>query len=139
MQPGAVGAQQCLCCAGRVLDLGSSWGGPDKKCVALATSQMESLALTCTFCFLPDSDLTITEASSSDSRGDRVDLCAHVDEGFLRRRGGGGRKTGRGRGKRGIQSIEVERGSRFTKIHRIHLPLPAQTQKPISRFTKMWN
>lgn len=30
-----------------------------------------------------NSDLTVTEASSSDSRGDRVDLCAHADEGFL--------------------------------------------------------
>ncbi|EPQ19792.1 Zinc finger and BTB domain-containing protein 46 [Myotis brandtii] len=30
-----------------------------------------------------NSDLTVTEASSSDSRGDRVDLCAHVDEGLL--------------------------------------------------------
>lgn len=39
--------------------------------------------MTCTFCFLPDSDLTVTEASNSDSRGDRVDLCAHVDEGLL--------------------------------------------------------
>lgn len=39
--------------------------------------------MTCTFCFLPDSDLTVTEASSSDSRGDRVSLCAHMDEGLL--------------------------------------------------------
>lgn len=60
---------------------------------------------------------------------------------WKRRRGGGGRKTGRGRGKIGIQSHLLKwRGvPSFTKIHRIHLPLPTETQKPISHFTNMWN
>lgn len=42
--------------------------------------------MTCVFsvCFLPpDADLTSTEASGSDSRGDRAELYAHVDEGLL--------------------------------------------------------
>lgn len=39
--------------------------------------------MTCMLCFSPDSDLAITEACSSDSRGERADLYAHVDEGLL--------------------------------------------------------
>jgi zinc finger/BTB domain-containing protein 46 len=31
----------------------------------------------------PDADLTVTEASGSDSRGERAELYAHVDEGLL--------------------------------------------------------
>lgn len=31
----------------------------------------------------PDADLTVAEASSSDSRGERPELYAHVDEGLL--------------------------------------------------------
>lgn len=37
----------------------------------------------CSLSSPPDADVTITEASSSDSRGERAELFSHVDEGLL--------------------------------------------------------